>query len=59
MVGYHEELLRALLSQLNFTQATIRKKTVSCIGNMAYSFEYRIATSFWIMVFEAFYRMRH
>lgn len=34
IVAYHEELLRALLSQLNFTQATIRKKTISCIGNI-------------------------
>uniref|UniRef100_A0A803NAM7 TATA-binding protein interacting (TIP20) domain-containing protein n=1 Tax=Chenopodium quinoa TaxID=63459 RepID=A0A803NAM7_CHEQI len=37
VVAYHEELLRALLSQLNFTQATIRKKTISCIASLASS----------------------
>ncbi|XP_021751471.1 cullin-associated NEDD8-dissociated protein 1-like [Chenopodium quinoa] len=37
VVAYHEELLRALLSQLNFAQATIRKKTVSCIASLASS----------------------
>lgn len=37
VVAYHEELLCALLSQLNFTQATIRKKTVSCMASLASS----------------------
>ncbi|KAG6781866.1 hypothetical protein POTOM_011249 [Populus tomentosa] len=33
----HEVLLNALLSQLNSNQATIRKKTVSCIASLASS----------------------
>ncbi|KAK9750059.1 hypothetical protein RND81_02G170400 [Saponaria officinalis] len=37
MVAYHEQLLSALLSQLNSGQATIRKKTVSCIASLASS----------------------
>ncbi|KAJ8421717.1 hypothetical protein Cgig2_015071 [Carnegiea gigantea] len=35
--AYHEELLAALLSQLNSNQATIRKKAVSCIASLASS----------------------
>ncbi|KAF9684918.1 hypothetical protein SADUNF_Sadunf03G0000300 [Salix dunnii] len=35
MANDHEVLLNALLSQLNSNQATIRKKTVSCIASLA------------------------
>ncbi|KAL9241863.1 hypothetical protein vseg_015923 [Gypsophila vaccaria] len=37
IVAYHEQLLSALLSQLNSGQATVRKKTVSCIASLASS----------------------
>ncbi|KAG2704351.1 hypothetical protein I3843_05G001300 [Carya illinoinensis] len=37
MVADHELLLGALLSQLNSNQASVRKKTVSCIASLASS----------------------
>ncbi|GAB4848565.1 Cullin-associated NEDD8-dissociated protein 1 [Ancistrocladus abbreviatus] len=37
MVANHEELLSALLSQLNSSQASVRKKTVSCLATLASS----------------------
>lgn len=35
MASEHDLLLNALLSQLNCNQASVRKKTVSCIGKIA------------------------
>ena len=37
MATDHELLLGALLSQLSSNQASVRKKTVSCIGKTMYS----------------------
>ncbi|CAN1301134.1 Cullin-associated NEDD8-dissociated protein 1 [Linum perenne] len=37
MASDHELLLGALLSQLNFSQASVRKKTVSCVASLAAS----------------------
>lgn len=34
MASEHEQLLGALLSQLSSNQASVRKKTVSCIGKI-------------------------
>ncbi|CAN0899465.1 Cullin-associated NEDD8-dissociated protein 1 [Linum grandiflorum] len=37
MAADHELLLTALLSQLNFSQASVRKKSVSCVASLAAS----------------------
>lgn len=34
MTADHEILLSALLSQLNSNQASVRKKTIACIGEL-------------------------
>lgn len=44
MIAYHEELLGALLSQLNSNHATIRKKTVSCIASLSSSLSDELLT---------------
>lgn len=52
MTALHEELLGALLSQLNFNQATIRKKAVSCIASLASSLSDDLLTKATVEVVE-------